>query len=260
MAFFFYIQRQCFSPRPLVLLWSASLIVFDYGYQASVHILHDCGFRYYLSESRSVSDQPGPAEPSRGRPSGSSIRVAWGEINRKQTFGSSWYQEKPRSAVRTGVGSDRCRELLRREALVRTQAHHVLEHGCSGRQIGRVQELRVEEIVSCWCSIDDGAALEYASVILRIIHADERTGVIHDGTVRTAVLEVAEEVVHTAIGAEVLYRDGIGPAGQREGDALAGSDCHPVIAGVSGAITNIAREQEAFRIRPAHIRRRCRRR
>ena len=39
-------------------------------------------------------------------------------------------------------------ELLWSEALVETQADYVLEHGSSGRQIVRVQELRIEEIIT----------------------------------------------------------------------------------------------------------------
>jgi hypothetical protein len=84
----------------------------------------------------------------------------------------STQSQKTKPGPRCGPGFDPLMTLLWSEAFVRAQAHHVLEHGGSGRQIVRIQELRVEEIVTSGGRIDGVAALEYASCILRIVHAD----------------------------------------------------------------------------------------
>src|SRR5271169_50719 len=118
------------------------------------------------------------------------------------------------------VGGLNFRRLLRREILVITQTHHVLEHRRSGRQIVRVQELRVKEIITLRSAVDRVAALEYSRSVLRVVHADQRSSIVDLRAVCTAVLEVAQEVVHTAVGAEVLQGDGGSPAGLGERNTL----------------------------------------
>src|SRR5579871_1227275 len=68
--------------------------------------------------------------------------------------------------------------LLRAEALVIAQADHVLERWGSRRQVVRIQELSVKEIVTSWCIVNRVTALEHSSVVLRVVHADHRSGVV----------------------------------------------------------------------------------
>src|ERR1700733_13728266 len=151
--------------------------------------------------------------------------------------------------------------LLTREVLVITQADHVLEHGRARRQIVRVQELGVEEVVSVRRSVHHIAALEHPSVVLRIVHADQRANVVHSATVSVvaSVLEIAQEVVHTSVRTEILHRDSIGPARLRKRNALAGGYGHPIITGVSWPIVwkgggHSARALEALGIGPPYVR------
>jgi Phage integrase family len=85
---------------------------------------------------------------------------------------------------------------------VEAQTHHVLEHWRSGGKIVRIQKLSVEEIVPLRRVVDGVAALEIASRILRIVHTDLRTRVIH--VVAAAVFQIAEKIMHATVGAEVL--------------------------------------------------------
>lgn len=62
--------------------------------------------------------------------------------------------------------------LLRSEVLVVAQADYVLEHGRAGRQVRRIQELGVEEIVTFWGAVHRIATFEIARVVLRVVHAD----------------------------------------------------------------------------------------
>src|ERR1035438_5809945 len=123
---------------------------------------------------------------------------------KRPTEGIVQKNKNPDPRSRTGVLLMHVVSLLWGEVLVKAQTHDVLEHGSSGRQVGRVKELCVEEIVPVRSSIDRVATLKYASVVLRIVHADERTGIVYRCTVRAPILEIAEKIVHTAIGAEIL--------------------------------------------------------
>jgi hypothetical protein len=86
------------------------------------------------------------------------------------------------------VHDEFCR-LLRGKVLVEAQTHHVLEHWRSWGKIVRIQKLSVEEIIPLRRAIDGVAALEVASCILRIVHTDERTRVIH--VVASTVFEMS---------------------------------------------------------------------
>ena len=121
--------------------------------------------------------------------------------------------------------------LLRSEVLVVAQAYDVLEHGRAGRQVRRIQELGVEEIVTFWGAVHSITTLEIAGVVLRVVHAHHGSCIVHGRAVGTAIFQIAQEVVHTAVGTEVLPC----PVGLREGNALAGRDRHAVITGIAGS-------------------------
>src|SRR5258706_9201810 len=163
---------------------------------------------------------------------------------------------KPRSVEQDrGGGWDAfSRALLRREPLVIAQADDVLEHRRTWRQVRRIQEQVVEEVVSDRRAVHYVAALEGAGSVLRIVHTDQRTCIVDGRPVCASVLEVAQEIMHAAVGAEVLAT----PGGLRKRYALAGGDGEPVVAIVSfpggGGASHISWEIEATRIRPALIR------
>ena len=68
--------------------------------------------------------------------------------------------------------------LLRAEILVVSKVVNILEARSSGRQLGGIKEVLVELVVSCWSAIDDGAALEYADGLSRVVEAHQRPFVI----------------------------------------------------------------------------------
>src|ERR1700728_1134640 len=144
--------------------------------------------------------------------------------------------ENPDPRSGTGVSSCVGCELLWSEALMEAQTDYVLEHGSSGRQVGGVQELRVKEVVTLWSAVDRIAALEDAGGILRVVHADQRTRIVHGCAVGAPVLEVTQEVVHTTVGAEILQTARRRPSRLWEGNALAGRNRHPIVAGVSRTV------------------------
>jgi len=173
-------------------------------------------------------------------------------------------QNRPDPRSRTGAALAATRLLLRCEGLVIAQADHVLEHGRAWRQVVGVQELRVEEIVSRRCPVDRVAALEYAGSVLRIVHADQRSYIINRGsiTIVAAVFKVAEEIVHSSVGAEIFHAGRHRPAWIGEGNALTRSDRHPVITGVSlaprkggraGDFYSLTGILEALVVRPAGV-------
>jgi len=84
------------------------------------------------------------------------------------------WSRKNRSPDPLGPGLQIARSpLLWCEALVIAQADRVLEHGRARRQVGWVEELRVEEVVTLVRRTVHGvAALKYAGVVLRVVHAD----------------------------------------------------------------------------------------
>src|ERR1700751_3022880 len=151
---------------------------------------------------------------------------------------------------KTGAPLLQLARLLRCEVLVIAQADDVLEHRRARRQVVRVQELCVEEVVSLRSAVYDVAALEHAGRVLRVVHADQRAGVVHGCAVCASVLEVAQEVVHAAVGSEVLSS----PGWLREWNALTRGDRHAIVAGVARAFADIARAEETDCVLPSDIR------
>src|ERR1035437_4086412 len=103
-----------------------------------------------------------------------------------------------------GTGTSFVR-LLRSEVLVIAQRVNVLELRRGRGQVARVQEQHVKVVVTSRRAVHRGAALERAGVVLRVIHADQRAVVVQ-GVVPS--LEIAEEVVQSSVGSEVLANAG----------------------------------------------------
>src|ERR1700751_4103302 len=153
---------------------------------------------------------------------------------------------------KTGAPLLQLARLLRCEVLVIAQADDVLEHRRARRQVVRVQELCVEEVVSLRSAVYDVAALEHAGPVLRVVHADQRAGVVHGCAICASVLEEAQEVVHAAVGSEVLSY----PGWLREWNALTRGYRNPIVARVARAIADVAWAEETDCILPSDV---CRR-
>lgn len=106
--------------------------------------------------------------------------------------------------------------LVRSEILPEAGVIYVAEHGRSWRQVRRVQEQCVEGIGARRRRVHRSTALEDPSGVLRIVQADQRPFVVER---RSPGLNVAQEVVHPAIGSIVV---GCAPGCRlREVDVLA---------------------------------------
>src|SRR5271165_5862297 len=147
-----------------------------------------------------------------------------------------------------GRGWDQMRvNLLWREVLVVAQVHHVLEHGRAWRQVRRVQELDVKRVTTSRRAVDSGAALEDAGVVFRVVHADQRSVVIQG--LAAPVFEITEEVVQSAVGAEVLT-----DAGKRRNgkwNIFASGDGRAVVGRTRVAVAEGSRVVQAVGIGPA---------
>src|ERR1019366_4379118 len=134
--------------------------------------------------------------------------------------------------------------LIRPEVLPVTQVHHVLQHGRAGRQIRRGKKLSVEIVVTGRRTIDQVAALEGPSRVLCVVQTDQRSPIAKRGW--APVLNVAQEVVYSAIGSEILARS----SGLREIHVLTACDRH-AIKGVCGlTISHAEGIFHAIEVRP----------
>jgi hypothetical protein len=131
--------------------------------------------------------------------------------------------------------------------LLEADVDDVPESGRARRQLGEIQEVGVERIVTGRRRIDRTATLEDAGGILRIEQADHRTAIVERGV--APIFQVAEEVVNAAVGAKILGY--AGETGLREIDVLAGRNGDAVIAGVGGAAGDGGWAFEAVQIAPA---------
>src|SRR5581483_576815 len=111
-------------------------------------------------------------------------------------------RKKPRSDEDRGRSGSTLLGLVGREVLPVAQVHDVLEHGRTGRKVRRVQEGVIEIVLTTGRAIHHGAALVNTVCVLRIVQADERSSVIE--RIPTPILDVTQEVVHTAICSKVL--------------------------------------------------------
>src|SRR5215471_10803620 len=128
---------------------------------------------------------------------------------------------------KTGVG---CRwvELVGSsdEVLAIIQVVHVTEQRCSGGQVLRLREQRIEPVVTDRWVIDEVAALEGAGVVSIPEEADHRTFVVE--VLVGPVFQESQEVVHPAIDSK---RPGRVAVQVDEGHRFSGCDRHAVIGG-----------------------------
>src|SRR5262249_24736122 len=96
------------------------------------------------------------------------------------------------------------------------------------QQVG-IQELLLEVVAAARRRVDDVAALVDAHRLPVGVEADDRATVVDRGTI--PVLDVAQEVVCAAVGAEVLVGGGFVRRRPREVQALTGDDGQPVPGG-----------------------------
>src|SRR5215469_3825208 len=80
--------------------------------------------------------------------------------------------------------------LLRSEALVIAQADHVLEHRRARRQVHRVKEQGIKEVITFRSTVNLAATLKDTGVVLRVVHADHRARVVDRCGASATILEV----------------------------------------------------------------------
>src|SRR6202521_5646896 len=127
-------------------------------------------------------------------------------MSRRTGVGARATREKPRPCeAGSGLVEVRFRLVAAgvwREALPVAQVVDVAEERRSWRQVLRLREQRIESVVSNWWRVSGTTAVAVdTSVICRIVHADQGSLVIQG--LPSPILQQAEEVVQSAIGAEV---------------------------------------------------------
>jgi hypothetical protein len=110
--------------------------------------------------------------------------------------------ERKNAPARAGAGAIHF-WLVRFEVLPVGQVDHVLQHRSAWRQLRRIQERVVEVVETRRRTVDQVAALESTGRVLRVIQTDQRSAIIQP-TRSAPSLNVAQEVVDSAVGAEVL--------------------------------------------------------
>src|SRR5438270_7375903 len=116
--------------------------------------------------------------------------------------------------------------LLGREILVIAQVHHILERRRSRGQVSRIQEQRVERIVTGRRAVHHRAAFECSSVVLGVVHAHQRSVV--EQLLAAPVFQITEEVMQPSIRSKVFACT---PAGLRKRNILAGCDGGAIVRG-----------------------------